>query len=265
MRASIPFLFACVVSAQDPADLFTSAPPAVDQALRERITKFFQAQSEGRFRVADQYVHEDSKDIFFEADKRRCHSFEIARINYTESFQRATAMVTCETDLLLARTGLVKVKMPLTSFWKVSDGQWWWYMTPVKSRTTPFGEMKPGPPADGAQASPVRKGPSMADILNMVRADRNEVRISAATQAVESVIITSLLPGEMRLQLEPKSVPDLKIELDRTLLKEKETATLAIRYQPDKDRPRAIGSTEEIRLTAQPVSRTLAVRVVFTR
>ena len=58
-------------AAQDPADLFRKAPPEVDDALRQRVTAFYQAHVDGKFRAADQFVAEDSKDAFFEAPKRR--------------------------------------------------------------------------------------------------------------------------------------------------------------------------------------------------
>ena len=50
--------------AQSPEELFEKAPPHVDQTLRERVKIFYQAHVDGKFRVADTVVHEDSKDAF---------------------------------------------------------------------------------------------------------------------------------------------------------------------------------------------------------
>jgi len=48
--------FVCVLLAralgQQPADLFTKAPPAIDEALRDRISKYFQLQVDGNPRLA---------------------------------------------------------------------------------------------------------------------------------------------------------------------------------------------------------------------
>src|SRR5262249_39351996 len=89
MRMRAVFAVFCTLGltfGQDPADLFSKAPPAIDEVLRSRITEFYQAHKEGKFRLAEKLVAEESKDIFFEADKRRCREFKIARVSYEEQF-----------------------------------------------------------------------------------------------------------------------------------------------------------------------------------
>ncbi|MBM3748697.1 MAG: hypothetical protein FJW34_23225, partial [Acidobacteria bacterium] len=83
---------------QNPADLFQKAPPAVDEAVRARVKQFFQAHVDGKFRAAAEVVAEDSQDAFFAANKPRCYSFEITKIEYLDEFTRATAVVACEMD-----------------------------------------------------------------------------------------------------------------------------------------------------------------------
>src|SRR5215207_9021553 len=130
MRASMwsCIVFAACCNAQNPAELFSKAPPAVEEALRANVTKFYQSYVDGKFRQATQFVAEDSQDTFFEADKRRCHSFEIARVDYVENFTKATVVVTCPTDVLMPPKGLTRVTMPLTSKWKVEQDKWLWYV-----------------------------------------------------------------------------------------------------------------------------------------
>jgi hypothetical protein len=69
--------------AQGQVDLFQKAPPEVDEALRARVTKFYQAHVDGKYRLADEVVAEDSKDAFFEARKPRYRKFELSRIIMT--------------------------------------------------------------------------------------------------------------------------------------------------------------------------------------
>src|SRR5262245_31278623 len=89
-RASLALLMATALCAQD-------KPPAeVDQALRGRIAKFYQAHVDGKFRQADELVADDTKDYFYEAKKTRFLSYEIQRIEYSENFTRALAIVLCE-------------------------------------------------------------------------------------------------------------------------------------------------------------------------
>ena len=81
---------------QQPADLFTKAPPAIDEALRDRISKFFQCQVDGKPRQAEQYVAEESKDYYYEMQKPRYLSFEIRNISYSDEFTKAKAMIAVE-------------------------------------------------------------------------------------------------------------------------------------------------------------------------
>ena len=74
-------LLSTAALAQGPADLFQKAPPEMDQALRERVAAFLQAHVDGKFRLADQYVADESKDAFFEAHKRRYRDFEIVKVS----------------------------------------------------------------------------------------------------------------------------------------------------------------------------------------
>ena len=143
LMALVTVLLAAAL-AQSPAELFEKAPPQVDEALRARVTRFYQAHVEGKFRVADQYVAEDSKDAFFSADKRRFGGFEITRISYSDSFAKARVVTTVD-DEFVNPLGRYAVKMPLTTLWKLDQGEWFWYVVPSDGpKETPFGKMKAG-------------------------------------------------------------------------------------------------------------------------
>ncbi len=199
------------VLAQAPAELFQKAPPDIDEALRARVTKFYQAHVDGKFRAADEMVAEDSKDAFFAADKPRCRAFQIIRLSYSENFSRAKAVVGCDTEMLFPGVGLVPLKQPLGSSWKVLDGQWFWYVDPVSERkdvATPFGTRKAAPgeqPASqgGMPAAPV----SLESLSGLVKADKKELRFDLQKPATAQVTVTSQMPGRVTLSLEPAVVP----------------------------------------------------------
>ncbi|MGC8794691.1 MAG: hypothetical protein ACP5U2_15005, partial [Bryobacteraceae bacterium] len=135
---------ALCAQAQTAAELFEKAPPEVDQALRERVKFFYQCHVEGKFRQADQVVAEDSKDAFFAAEKPRYRGFEIVRIVYSDNFTRARVVVAVDTDFMAPGIGRIPVKAPLTSLWKLENGQWWWYVDRNAGKQTPFGPMRAG-------------------------------------------------------------------------------------------------------------------------
>ncbi|MEK7404923.1 MAG: hypothetical protein AAB225_07420 [Acidobacteriota bacterium] len=258
-RWSLAFLVAIPLLAQTAAELFEKAPPAVDEALRARIKLFYQAHLDGKFRLADQVVAEDSKDAFFSAEKTRYRGFEIARIVYEDNFTRARAVVAVDTEFVAVGMGRVPVKMPLTTLWKVVDGQWFWYVDPEAGKQTPFGPMKPG--AEGGGASPLPSAPPDARaLLNLVRADRSEVRLSSYEPSSGEVTITNGMPGRVTLALEYNGFRGLEVELDRTELDAKQTARLMLRCRPADKAPKP---TVTVTVRVQPSGQAIPVRVTF--
>ncbi len=243
--------------AQNPAELFEKAPPSVDEALRARVGKFYQAHVDGKFRLADQVVAEDSKDIFFAADKKRYRAFEIARINYSDNFTKARVVVAVDTDFATAGRSF-PVKMPLTTLWKVIDGEWFWYTQPAKEIDSPFGKMKPG--AEGAAPPPFPAKLDPAAILNQVSVDKTEVRLSSYEKAEAEIIVTNRAAGAVSLAVDYNGFPGLEIALDRKELKGGEVARLALRCNPKDKAPKP---TVVANLRVEPFNRVIPIRITF--
>src|SRR5688572_16111719 len=112
MRVTIATLIlACAPAfAESPTAVFDKAPPQVENALRERIAKFFEAHISGKFRLAEQVVHDDSQDIFYNSQKQKFISYEIVKIDYSENFTKATVVTAVEMDWHTARLGKIRVK-----------------------------------------------------------------------------------------------------------------------------------------------------------
>lgn len=252
-------LLTALVSAQSPADLFSKAPPEIDNALRERMTKFYQAHVDGKFRIADQMVSEDSKDIFFEADKRRCRSFEIVKITYAENFTRAKAVVTCDTEVLLPPKGLMRVTMPVASAWRNESGTWFWYVE-SRDNVSPFGAMKAG---EGDGAVQIPKGPSAEDVRKMIEVSESEFRVSPDEGLTREIKVTNNMPGTVQLTLEPVKATDIVASFDRKELKPKESATLTVQFTPDKTRRRTPRTSEEVHFSVMPTNQKMFVRFFF--
>lgn len=265
MSASTAFLV-CLLLLQDPADLFEKAPPAVDEALRARVSEFYQAHVEGKFRAAMEVVAEDSKDAFFSASKPRCYSFEIVSITYSENFTRATATITCEMDHPSPGLGGVRVKAPRASLWKLADGQWWYYIDPSQGQRTPFGIMRPGPgeattipPAVASGVSP-QASVDVETALAWVKPDKREIPFSSAKPGSDELTLTNRGPGTATLIMNYPPMPGLEIKLDRTELNQGETARLTARWEPGKIPP---PPTIRVQILVQPTHQVLDLRATF--
>jgi hypothetical protein len=184
-------------------------PPAeVDQALRARITEFYQLHVTGEYRKAEKMVAEDSQDIYYEHNKPKYLSFEIKTIAYAENFTKAKVSVTCEQYVPGLATLGRPVKMPSTSSWKVVDGKWYWYADPEELARGPMGKSANAgtKPAPGAAQPGEVKIPTTPDFaLGKVKLEKDSLAvkpnetytmfISNGSQGTASLSMAQVLPG----------------------------------------------------------------------
>lgn len=218
--------------AQTPADLFNKPPADVDQALRARITEFFQDHVDGKFRQAEALVAEDTKDYFYTANKPKYLSFEIKSISYSEGYTRAKAIVMCEQTVPFPDFGGQAIRIPTPSTFKLVDGQWYWYVDPEQLRQSPFGTFPaavPGKPAGGPPTIP-RPEDVLKAASQQVKADKQAVSLKPGGS--DQLTITNTAPGVMSLSL-LGSIPGVEVTLDRMDLKTGERAVVTLRAGND--------------------------------
>ena len=237
----------------------TQAPPDVDEALRARITGFYQAHVDRKLiRQADQYVAEDTKDFFFESNKPSYLEFQIDKINYSDNFTKAKAIVNCKMIVMMPGFANSPITAPIPSVWKVENGQWVWYVDQKVGRDTPFGRMKPadGAPSGGGLPS-LASTPDIQALWKSVRADKSSVQLSAS-QTSDEVTISSKMPGNISLRLDYAKTPGLEVDLDHAELKTGEQARISLRYQPQKKpNPKSV----EVRVLVEPTNQVIPIAV----
>jgi hypothetical protein len=242
-----------------------SAPPEVDRALRERVTKFFQAHVDGKFRLAEQYIAEDSKDIYYAAQKPKYLKFEIAKITYSDHFQRAAVVVNCE-RVVSNQFGTYSLNVPQNGEWKLENGLWCWFVDPDIIRG-PFGEThrRSEVQANGAPRpteSAAHKGPSIDDVLRKVnesvKADKSQVRLSAKAPSAE-VVISNSMPGAISLKLEVPKVAGLSVKLDKEQVLPKQSSRVLFRYTPQSNLP----TTMNVSVQVEPTGQAIPIQVQF--
>jgi len=255
-------LMASAGLAQDPAALFEKAPPDIDDALRARITQFYQAHQEGKFRAADLMVAEDSKEAFFGMDKPRCRAFTLGNIKYLDNFTRAQVMISCDTEMMMM-TGRIPVKRPLSSKWKVVEGQWFWYVDPPSrgETVTPFGISKPQEPGSSSAPKDLRGlFVDVGAVTKSVKADKTQLAFDPNGAATGQVVLTNQLPGSVTLAIEARETPGLTFKLDRTTLSRGERAVLHARYEPVQG---STPSATTVQIVVSPTEQAIPVSVSF--
>jgi len=262
LRIAPIFILACSGLAQNAAEIFTKAPPEVDDALRARIAKFYQAQVDGFPRRAEAIVAEDSKDFFYNMSKPKFLSFEIREIKYSENFTKAKAVIIVETYVMVPGFGNKPMKVPGQTLWKIENGQWCWYIDPDVLNTTPFGKMKAPEGATQTGSAPdLKSGPTPEALGDQVKADKVAVWLRATASGSDQVKIHNGMPGTVRLELRHAQVRGLEIKADRTEIPAGETAILSIQFRAGQGLP---PNTLPLEVTVEPINKVLRIMVRFS-
>jgi hypothetical protein len=234
-RLTLLAIMAATLYAQNPADSVNKPPAGVEEALRERVTQFYQLHVTQQYRKAEALVAEDTKDYFYSHNKPNYLGFEITGIKYSENFTRASVTVMTDQYLMLPGFSEKPMKMLSPSLWKLEDGKWCWYIDPETVNMTPFGKMSSAPaqsstPARGPTGMPASIPTSPDFIFNKVRADKQAVTLKTGDSA--QVKFTNTAQGILNLKvMDPAK--GFEAKLDRTSLKPEGTAVLTIAAGPD--------------------------------
>jgi hypothetical protein len=215
----------------------------VDEALRARMSQFYQLHVTGEYRKAESLVSEETKDWFYEHNKPKYLSFEIRSITYSENFTKAKATVICEQIIPLPGFAGKPMKVPGASDWKLVDGQWYWYVPLEAMRSFPFGKAaisdeqaaasaraaasgKSAPAARGGMPSPDSIPTSADFIMNKMKPDKTSIDLKAGSSA--TVTFRNTAPGTMTIQITqwPKGV---EISPAFASLKTGESAALTVK------------------------------------
>ena len=239
-----------------------AAPPEIDAALRDRITKFYQAQVNGKYRQADQYVAEDTKDYFYVLIKVPLVKFEITKIVYSANFTKAAVTVRTEREVAVALIPKMKMNNQESSDWKIENGLWCWSVDQNVVKT-PFGDMRRSTAtsvnsqASGATAQlPM---PSVADMTKTVAADKSEVELGE--RKTDQVVLRNSLPGPVTLSLETPPTPGLEVKLDRAVVAPNGTAHVLFTYDPAADG--AGQGTVGVKVVVQPTQQVIPIQVTL--
>src|SRR5579863_5961596 len=234
-------LFLCLILGaaafgQEASDLFDKAPPAIDDALRARVTEFYQLYESGKFKQVFLMVADDSQDAFLGSGKEEYKDCHISKVNYTDNFTKAVVVEACKT-VWLFHGQTIPSTVPVTTNWKVVDGQWYWYYVKpafVRSPFSPTGEVPLPQDVPEAKASVLPKDPAAEAkaILARVTMDKNTVVLRADKDSKDQVRVQNDMPGWVTVDIGPSPVPGLKIKTSKTDIGPNEAAVVEFEYNP---------------------------------
>jgi hypothetical protein len=237
-----------------------SSPDAAEaeQALRKRVEEFYQLQADNKFRQAEAYVAEDSKDEYYNARKQVVKDFRIEKIVLNEENTKANVVIKGKIAMIFG--GVQEVLVPTETTWKIDNGKWCWYLDPAWKNRTPFGMMTTNQPQSGVPEikglDMSGKAPDLNEILKKIAIDRTLVEFSASSRS-QSVKITNGTAGQLRLVIDPhvEVIKGLAVSLGQSTLDAGKETDVTFKW----DGATAFDDTVSIRV--DPYQRNFNVRV----
>jgi hypothetical protein len=243
-------------------------PPEVDQALRERVTAFFQYSVDGDFRKAYDLVAEDTKDYYFNTQKNKIKSFKIDTITFGDDFTTAEVQLTCERVWRMSSQFPESViPVPMKTSWKLDGGKWAYHYDPS---TAP--RLIPLAPGTQVSASGTNeKAPSLTEAAVAAKAreilqqqsnvDKSAVTLATDKASSDQVVFHNGFPGWVKVGVDPGlKVSGFTVELDKTAVSSGENATLKLRYEPSGE---GSPQTVTVRLIVEPFNQSFPILVNF--
>jgi hypothetical protein len=246
-------------------------PPEVDQALRARVTEFFQDFVDGKFRQAMDLVAEDTQEEYFAAGKAQIKEFRIQDIKYDSGFERATVnSIVKRVWIIAGRANDVDVEMPMT--WKLEKGKWVWthdigphaWLTPMGPSDVQVIQKK----ADGTVTSiPHGITQEMVEaaakkIVQQAGLDKSAVTLAPDKPSSDKVTFHNGAPGSIHIELQSPRIAGFTVKLDKADLNAGEDAVIQVSYAPAQDAP--IPASSSIQLTVIPFNQNFGIGVNFS-
>jgi hypothetical protein len=251
---------------QNPSELFDKAPPAIDEALRARIDKFYGAFIAGKFKDAYLMVADDSQDKFFELPKEQYKGCEIVKINYSENFTKAVVVTSCKTDWKF-HGSTVLTTFPLTSNWEVIDSEWVWHYVKPSMVPSPFSPTGFVPVPTDSTPNPAALVPkdipaAAKAILARVTIDKASVRLRSDETSQDVVHVRNDMQGQVSLVLNKPDLAGLNISVAKNVLKAHEETTIVFEWRLD-DTSKKMNGRTTVQLRIVPTGQVFPINIDF--
>ena len=205
------------------------APEELVSSLTARVSAFYNAFQAGQFRQAEDFVDEESKELYYNVQKSRIMGHEIKSITWADDFRSARVMIVAMSIVPMVSNGNKPVPVPVGGMWKLIDGEWYLHLPPPDKRRTPFGMANASAAASLGQPAGTMipqgdgvKVPSLADMRQMMSLEETKVvfpagltEASSKTLALTShaptgfvltVELAGRVPEGLTVQIEPQDV-----------------------------------------------------------
>ena len=256
----LPLCLALAGSSLSGQALSKAVPAEIDSALRENVSTFYEHFRRGEFRQAEDFVEEESKDLFYTSQKSRIIDFNLKSINYAEDFRGAKVLVVCKT--MIPMFGSQSVDLPLTSEWRLIDSAWQLHFDTNtgdenSDATTPFGGMSFYPNSQPSPGSAQIKQPTLESLQEMFSVSAESVKFDDSGNAPTAKVKNNA-SGKLIVERVGRGVPGLTVEIDNPQIETGKEATLTFTRDPA---AAALTGRFRIEFMVMPISQRFSIDV----
>jgi len=219
------------------------APEELVSSLTARVAAFYGTFQAGQFRQAENFVDEESKELYYNVQKSRIMGHEIKSITWADDFRSARVMIVALSIVPMVSNGNKPVPVPVAGTWNLIAGEWYLHLTPPDKRKTPFGMANPSAAAGLRQpaGTTIPQGggvnvPSIADMRQMMSLEETKVVFPGGlTEATaKTIALISHAPTGFILSVElAGGVPDgLTVQIDPQNVQPGDKGNITITYDP---------------------------------
>ncbi len=266
---SLLLILALSLSSVASAQFEQTAPEELVSSLTARVTAFYNAFQSGQFRQAENFVDEDSKELYYNIQKSRIMGHEIKSITWADDFRSARVMIVAMS--VVPMVGNKPVPVPVGGTWRLIDGEWYLHLAPPDKRRTPFGIAGPSTAAALGQPAGTMipqggdvKVPSISEMRRMMTLDESKVAFPAGlTEAtVKTISLTSHAPTGFNLRVEQVgSLPEgLTVQIEPQEVQPGGKADITITYDPVAG---ALSGARTLHFDVSPTGQSLEATVEF--
>ena len=255
-------LMAVFAAAQDP---FRAGTPEDEEVVRARVDGFYSLFQQGKFREAEVYVGEESRDAYYIAPKARILSYEIRSVEFNSEVDEALVMVAVET-VTVTPLSAVPVKQPLQSTWKRTDGEWYLYvksLQPEEIFQTPAGPMRfDRTNGNGGGLPPNFQAPNAKSMQTMYEVNRRSLQFpSNSTEPVtQTITVKNKFASELTIDRLTRDFPGLEVQLGAESIPKDGETTISFTYRPEAAK---LAGRKSFDFTLMPITQRVRVMLTF--
>ena len=187
------------------------------QALIGRVQQYYQMMVDKKYRKAEAFVADDTKEDYYCGKKPDIKGFDIMTVNLGDSGNTATVIIKAKVLMLMMGAGAQIFEMASPTNWKIENGLWCLYLPEEVRNGTPFGKMQKTEAA-GVAAEGGEKGraPEFGAMVGQVTINKTSLELTAEMPD-QAVVIDNALPGPLTLRVDPhvENIKGLTVKVDK--------------------------------------------------